>query len=254
MLSNRRGAEFDSRWAKRVRSAFTGCLRRALPQACALCAAESGDALICAACITDMPRIAFACPRCALASPAGITCGACLAKPPPQDATLAAWRYAYPADRLLHAFKYGGLLALAAPFAGAIVDAHVTRGDPRPNAIVPLPLARPRQRSRGFNQAAEIAREVAARLEVPTLAALARARDTPPQAGLALAARIANVRNAFVPIASLEGLTVAIVDDVMTTGATLAAAVRAARAAGALRVSAWVVARTPSPAERVRAQ
>ena len=227
-------------------------VRNALPQVCTLCMASAGDALLCGACAADMPRVIAACPRCALPSPLALTCGRCLARPPAHEATIAAWRYAFPADRLLHAFKYDGRLALAEPLAIALADAVLQRNGPLPDRLIALPLAPPRQRARGFNHAQEIARRVAQRTSVPLVAALRRVRDSRPQAGLALAARASNVRNAFVPTARLDGLAVAIVDDVMTTGATLSAAAKAARAAGARRVEAWVVARTLPPTSRSR--
>ena len=227
-------------------------VRSALPQACTLCTGHAGDALLCAACAADMPCVTEACPRCALPSPSGATCGRCLARPPTHAATVAAWRYAFPADRLLHAFKYGGRLALAEPMAIAMADAVARRGDPLPDRVIGLPLAPARQRARGFNHAQEIARRVSRRTSVPLISALRRVRDTPPQAGLALAARTSNVRNAFIAVKRLDGLAVAIVDDVMTTGATLNAAATAARSAGARRVDAWVVARTLPPSRRGR--
>ena len=259
MLSNFEATEFDKRGsrragpARRARVACVALLRSALPQACALCAAPCGSALVCAACADDMPRVADACPRCALPVPTGAVCGACLASPPPYAATIAAWRYAFPADRLLRAFKYGGHLALADPLAIALAAAVRARGAPLPDCLVALPLAAARQRARGFNHAQEIARRVSAHLGVPLAAAVRRVRDSPPQAGLALAARSRNVRGAFEAVARLDGLAVAIVDDVMTTGATIAAAAKAARASGARHVEAWVVARTLPPSQRADA-
>ena len=229
-------------------------VRGALPQACTLCLASAGDALLCDACAADMPCVGAACPRCALPSPSAQTCGRCLAQPPLHATTIAAWRYAFPADRLLHAFKYGGQLALAEPLAIALCDAVARRGDPLPDRLIALPLATSRQRARGFNHAQEIARRVSQRTSVPLVAALRRVREAPPQAGLALAARRSNVRNAFTAVARLDGLAVAIVDDVMTTGATLGAAAIAAHAAGARRVDAWVVARTLPPSGRGRSK
>ena len=222
-------------------------LQRALPQACVLCRAASGSAIVCAACRGDMPAIGEACPRCALASARNLVCGACLARPPPFDAAIAAWRYAFPADRLLQAFKYAGMLALAEPLAFALADAVVGRGAERPDVLVAMPLSARRQRERGFNHAHEIARRLSARLAIAQEAALFRTRDAPPQAGLTLRERARNVRDAFEADPRLAGRRVAIVDDVMTTGATLGAAARAARRAGAVRVDAWVVARTPPP-------
>ncbi|HXR56721.1 MAG TPA: ComF family protein [Casimicrobiaceae bacterium] len=219
-------------------------LQRALPQACAVCNEPSGNALVCTACNADMPRIADACPRCALPSRERLVCGACLAKPPPFDATVAAWRYAFPADRLLQSFKYAGMLALAEPFSIAVAEAARMQGAPMPDRLVAMPLSARRQRERGFNHAHEIARRLSACVDVPLSPALTRTRDAPPQAGLALRERMRNVRGAFAASAAIAGCAVAIVDDVMTTGATIGAAARALRKAGAVRVDAWVVART----------
>jgi ComF family protein len=171
-----------------------------------------------------------------------------MARAPPFAAAIAAWTYAFPVDRLLQALKYGGVLALAEPLADELACAVRRRHDSRADAIVALPLSPARQRQRGFNQAHEIARRVSARLNIPLLCGLARIRDSPPQATLAWTARTDNVRHAFTGHASLRSRHVAIVDDVMTTGATLAAAATAARQAGATAVEVWVVARTLPPA------
>ena len=256
MLSNFRAIKFDNcmrrsaSTAKDAASAYVTLLCGALPQKCTLCTAPSDDALLCRSCMAEMPRIAHACPQCGLPSSIGDTCGACLRAPPPYSLTIAAWRYAFPADRLLRSLKYGGELALAEPLASALAHAVAERGTTLPDRLIALPLSVRGQRARGFNQAMEIARRVSCRTGVPLVAGLRRVRDSPPQAGLALAARAHNVRNAFDSVARFDGLAVAIVDDVMTTGATLRAAATAARSAGAQRVEAWVVARTLPPAAR----
>jgi ComF family protein len=253
MLSNVRRMKFDigwarlARWAPPVAGRVRAALQAALPQACVLCRAPSRNAMICAPCDASMPTIGAACPRCALASPGGVLCGRCIARAPPFDVTLAAWRYAFPADRLLQAFKYDGRLALAEPLARAIAGAVIARDAPLPERLLAMPLAPRRQRERGFNHAHEIARRLSAYVHVPLAQDLRRTRDAPPQAGLTLRERTRNVRNAFEANERVAGCAVAIVDDVMTTGATLAAAALAVRKAGAVRVEAWVVARTPPP-------
>ena len=251
MLSNVSWMKFDIARARRAGAAvrlmdgLRAALQTALPQACELCAAASGNAIICNACAAQMPTIGDACPRCALASPGSAVCGACLSKPPPFDATVAAWRYAFPADCVLQAFKYGGRLALAEPLAQAVAQAVRTRNASLPDCLVAMPLAARRQRERGFNQAHEIARRLATYVGMPLVHDLRRTRDTLPQADLTLHERARNVRDAFEARAGLVGRAVAIVDDVMTTGATLSAAALAVRKAGAVRVEAWIVARTP---------
>src|SRR5436309_2376581 len=101
--------------------------RRLLPQMCALCGAASGGLLLCVPCGASLPGIACACPVCALPAAPGSVCGDCLARPPPFGAAVAAWVYAFPVDRLVHAFKYGGQLALAEPLALALIGALARR-------------------------------------------------------------------------------------------------------------------------------
>jgi predicted amidophosphoribosyltransferase len=119
-----------------------------------------------------------------------------------------------------------------------------------PVALLPLPRADARRRAGGFTPSRLTGAAGARGLRRPLRDVLRRRRDTPPQAALALAERSANVQGAFAASASLAGLRVAIVDDVMTTGATLAAATHAARAAGAREVEVWVCARTLPPDAR----
>jgi len=215
---------------------------------CFLCRGAAGGVL-CAACDADLPRLGGPlCPRCALAAPAGEVCGRCLARAPAYDATVAALAYEFPADVLLQALKFRGELALA-PLFGALLAARLARGA-RVDYVLPVPLAGARLRARGFNQALEIARHVAlatgSRLE-PRLAE--RGRDTASQTDLAHAERARNVRGAFRCARALEGAEVALVDDVMTTGATLDELAATLKRAGAARVVNWVVARTPAPAD-----
>jgi ComF family protein len=252
-LSNFPSIKFNNSGGPRPAAwlALAKICQRALPQSCALCAAPCGSVLVCAACCASLHRIASACPQCALPAPGAAVCGACLARPPPFTAAFAAFAYAFPLDRLLQAFKYGGRLSHADFFAGALSASVAKRpaGRPWPDALVALPLAPARQRARGFDQAAEIARRVARITGVPMAAGLHRTRDTPAQAALPWKERAKNVRGAFAADPSLGGRRVAIVDDVMTTGSTLASAAGAVLRAGALNVEAWAVARTLPPAQ-----
>ena len=196
-----------------------------------------------------MPRIGLPCAQCALPSVSGRRCGACLKHPPPFEQTLAAFAYAFPVDRLLHRLKYAGALALADwaatawldRFAGAIVQVA------RPDVLLAIPLTATRQRERGFNQAHEIARRIARALAIPTAAHLERVRDTAAQATLPWSVRNTNLRDAFRCTNAVAGKSCALVDDVMTTGATVREAGRALRRAGAKSVSVWVIARTLRP-------
>jgi ComF family protein len=216
--------------------------RSVLGQDCVLCAAASGEQLLCAACAADLPQITEACPRCASPSPASAVCGACTAHPPAFDATIAPWRYEFPVDRLVLALKFGGRLALAEAFGAALADRAAGR---RIDALVPMPLGPARLVERGFNQALEIARHLARTAGLALAPELVRrVRDTAPQTDLPHDARAANVRGAFECGLGVAGRTLAVVDDVMTTGASLEELARTLKRAGAERVENWIVART----------
>lgn len=217
--------------------------------ACYLCRGRARG-LLCGACEAELPALPEPrCPRCALPSPGGAVCGACLSRAPAFDATVAPLAYAFPADVLIHALKFRGELALARLLGALLRREIATRRSAPPACVVPVPLSAARLRHRGFNQAAEIARALDRRA-APELALLERARDAPPQSELPWSERQRNVRGAFRVTRPLHGASVAVVDDVMTTGATLEEVARALKAAGAARVENWVVARTPAPYAR----
>ncbi|GAB6195869.1 ComF family protein [Lysobacter xanthus] len=219
------------------------------PTRCLACDGPGLDGLdLCAACEATLPVAGHACLCCALPIPAGgEVCGACLAGPtsPPLTEVHAAFVYAAPLDRLLPRLKFAGDLA-----AGRLVAQLMTerlRGVPRPQALIPVPLHRARLRQRGFDQALELARPLGRALVVPVLdRALVRARATQEQSRLSATARRRNLKDAFQAWPRLPlPAHVALVDDVMTTGATLRAAAIALRRAGVQRVDAWVAARVP---------
>lgn len=216
-------------------------------RACVLCGALNRHGAWCASCEAALPRLPDArCPICALPTPDGALCGRCLRKRPQFDHAVAAFAYRFPADKLVQALKFGEQLDLANPLADSLAaDVEV-----RPDCLVPMPLHPTRLKQRGHNQSLEIARRLAARLEIPLHAhACVRVRDTPPQSSLTWKDRDKNLRRAFQCIEDFGGKHVAMVDDVMTSGASLNELATALRQAGANRVSAWVVARTLPPGQ-----
>jgi ComF family protein len=220
---------------------FSTLLDTFLPRACLLCGDRS-QASLCAGCAADLPRLVGPlCPICAtpLTMPAP-ACGACLKSPPAFDATLAPLRYGFPVDRLIQSLKYSRRLASADFFAQCMLAGTPPAGV----LLMPVPLSRQRLRERGFNQALEIARLLARALTLPLdTTSLVRPRETLPQSRLPWRARKGNVRNAFACDRDLTGLAVIVVDDVMTTGATLDAVARTLKDHGAARVTNWVAAR-----------
>lgn len=217
-----------------------------LPSHCLLCRTTDPDGPgLCPGCRADLPWLSPGCPRCALplTTAPGLACGACQTRPPPFDTTLALFHYAPPVDELIQQLKFGQGLHLARLFAGLLAERLADA--PRPDCILPVPLHPRRQRERGFNQALEIARPLARRLGCRVDAVCCvRARATPPQARLSAAQRRRNLRDAFVLTRPLPGRHIALLDDVMTTGSTLAAIAGLLRRAGAERIDVWVCART----------
>ncbi|MBW8369161.1 MAG: ComF family protein [Arenimonas sp.] len=217
-----------------------------LPARCLVCREPGSRGQdLCGACRTDLPFNRVACARCALPLPVAGLCGACLRQPPPFTASRAVLVYRFPADQLLPRFKFHGDLAagrlLSQLMAEELADA------PRPPALVPLPLHPARLRQRGDDPALELARPLARALGLPLRDdLLRRVRATSPQSELDAASRRHNVRSAFsAPNPRALPGHVALVDDVMTTGATLAEATRALLRAGVARVDLWVAARVP---------
>jgi len=218
-------------------------LWRMLPaQPCLLCGAFSHHGAWCEACDSSLPYLTTPhCPLCALPTLNGDICGRCLRRKPQFDRTLAVFAYAFPLDKLVQALKFGERLMLV----NGLADSLAQRVEIRPDCIIAMPLHPSRLRERGFNQSVELARCVANRLDIPLLPhACQRMRDTPPQSALKWKERSKNMRNAFACTQDLSGKHIAVVDDVMTSGASLNEVALALRSAGVREVSAWVIART----------
>jgi len=225
--------------------------RALLPPRCLVCGqAGSAGHDLCAACIAALPWNEACCARCGLPMPeATPACGRCLRKPPPLDRVIAVFRYAFPAAELLPRLKFHQDLAAGRELAAAM-RAHIARildeSPPRPQALIAVPLHPSRLRQRGYNQALELARPLASAFAIPLLVdGLRRVRATPAQSELGALARRRNPRGAFAVGDGKLPAHVALVDDVMTTGATLHECARALRHAGVQRVDAWVAARVP---------
>lgn len=198
------------------------------------------------------------CWTCAARLPASLSgrreakCGACLRDPPPLDRTIAALDYSFPWDGLLQHYKFHQALDLRETLLERLRQALDTAGAEAPDWVLPVPLSPERLRERGYNQCYELASTLARRRHLrcdPHL--LLRVRSTPQQAHTPLKDRAANVRGAFAvePLrkAELRACHVVLLDDVMTSGATLFELARVLRKAGASHVQAWVLARTPEP-------
>lgn len=223
------------------------------PRPCVLCGQWDRQSL-CGDCRQRFLVTAPArCPRCALPGPAATLCGSCLQAPPPFVRCIALADYGFPWDRLIGRFKFQQQPELARLLAQALRAAvQQQAAAPRAQLVLPVPLSTQRLAERGYNQAWELARRVAAGMGLPARAdGLQRLRDTPHQVGLSREARERNLRDAMwvTPAGGrcAAGRHVALVDDVLTTGVTAAAATRALLAAGAASVQVWVLARTPPP-------
>ncbi len=210
---------------------------------CLLCGAY-GNSALCESCRNDLPYLPFdRCPVCALPATGRLICGACLAYPPAFAHTVAAVSYDFPIDAMIHSLKYRANLAMA-PILANLLAAQIDQVI-FPDFIVPMPLHPARLRERGFNQALEIARCIAEKTGIALLPDVCkRIKNTVSQTGLPWKEREKNIRGAFACEMDLTGKHIAVLDDVMTTGATLNELARVLHAHRAIKVSGWVVART----------
>lgn len=226
----------------------------ALPGACITCSAAIVGHGLCAGCYVDLPANQGQCRRCALplafGTGATMICGECLRHPPPFDRVITPWRYEFPVNHMISRYKYRGQRALGQPLIQSLVervrDDLASEPWRRPDLLIPSPMHRNRQRRRGFNQAEDIAEQLSRQTGVPWSVTLVRKhRQHEVQAGLGRQKRLANLRGSFV-VDSPAPRRVAIVDDVITTGATARTLALALTKAGARHIEVWALARTPN--------
>ncbi len=220
---------------------------QSIPGSCFLCYAPSGRLPVCTPCLRELPLNRDPCPVCALPDCHGQICAECLgAAGPALDVVIAPFRYSYPVDRVIQEMKFHARPGLAGFFALAYHGLAEAGLLVLPEQLIPIPLHRGRLRERGYNQSACLARAFSAATGIPaTIHTLQRLRPTIAQSGLKRPQRRRNMRGAFALTANADvrGRHLALIDDVMTTGATLREAARALKRAGASRVDAWVCAR-----------
>jgi ComF family protein len=222
-------------------------LSKRLPSQCAVCHAWPAHS-ICEACVAAFAQPVARCNTCALPVAPGVRqCGTCIVHPPPLDACLAALPYAYPWSTLVADFKFHQHPGWAASFAALLRAAPwVEPALDAADLLLPMPLSKERLRERGYNQA----HVLACALDAPKVVhgVLLRVRDTPPQRTLPRSERLLAVQDAFaldpLQIHRVKAKRVVLLDDVMTSGASLHAAARVLRAAGAAHITALVLART----------
>ena len=221
-----------------------------MPSRCAICQSWP-QAPLCEACISRFAQPRHRCMTCALPLPASASrCGPCLRRPPPLDVCLSATDYAWPWVDLIARFKFQQQAGWAGPLATLMLSTPLAEDAlEAADWVLPMPLSLARLAQRGFNQSHLLARQLSPDKADAHL--LLRTRDTPSQRGLPRAQRLSNLQGAMAiePLraAELRGQRVLLVDDVMTSGASLHTAAHVLRQAGVVHISALVLARTDLP-------
>lgn len=225
-------------------------------QSCLVCdeATESADC-VCNVCETELPWLMEQCAVCALPLPMdGLMCGQCLQQPPAFKQVIAPWTYSFPIDSLISRFKHQARWPfgqmLAHQLGRHLQHRYENTGLTRPDCLLPVPMARKRLRERGYNQALMLARWLSEDLTIHhDEDLLLRPNETVAQQALDAKTRKRNLLNAFAlaPDAQVQGRHFALVDDVLTTGATAHSLARLLLNAGARQVDVYCLARTPKP-------
>ena len=217
-----------------------------IPLPCVLCGSPDGalSGHLCRDCLGEMPsRPPGACQGCGAVSGDASVCDRCFVLPPVFDGCIAGCTYAYPVNQMIKKLKYQARLDLVRPLCRPLIERIELECAGLPDCLIPTPLHSSRLRSRGFNQAGEIARVLAEKFFLPVDGRLVRRhRDTPQQYNLSPEQRSKNVRNAFSYLKSNRYNRFAIVDDVLTSGATATELARLLKRHGAEHVQVWCVA------------
>lgn len=237
--------------AFRFKTCLAAAARFVLPPRCLVCAERGHGGLeLCDACRRSLVPNHACCGRCAVPLPAAAPeCGQCQRTPRPWADLWVPFVYTWPLDGLEGRFKFSGCLPAGRVLSACWLDAGLPPS--MPELLLPVPLHPARLRSRGYNQALELARPLAKRYGLPLRHdVLRRVRRTQAQTELDGLARSRNLRAAFAVQNLPPQRHVALVDDVMTTGSTLAECARTLIDAGVPRVDVWALARTPLPGDR----
>jgi len=232
---------------------FTRLLYTLLPGRCLLCKAQSHRHIdLCTACELELPLIGNPCIRCGLPCPANIghnpVCGPCISKPPVFDRTFCAFAYISPINLLVSDFKNGHNLVSGKVLSQVLARRYKQDLNYRkaPHLLLPVPLHKNKLKLRGFNQAAEIAQIIGDVCQIQTNTKIcSRIHETRDQKSLTADERNKNVNHAFAINRKLDGYRIAIIDDVITTGATVSALAKLLIKKGAISVEVVALARTP---------
>ena len=232
---------------KSVRATALALLEWVAPPCCLLCRLEVEYRHgLCQGCWAKLPVNEIHCERCALPMAHESLCGHCQRCPPVFDSVIAPLCYQDPIDQMLCALKYHQQLSFARTAAGLITDTVRESGEPRPDLLVGVPMTHRAVRKRGLNQAVFLARLIGRQLGIPVKSTLIKKlRETDRQSTLNASKRQRNLKGAFHCKGSLEDKHIALVDDILTTGATANEISKVLKVAGANRVDIWVCARTP---------
>lgn len=221
------------------------------PRRCLLCGgAGENDIDLCRPCAANLPHNHYPCAICALplpvGAPPGSVCGKCSQQRPAFDRCYAALEYDHLTGPLISRLKFNRRLNYAGLLSSLLCDYLERHQAPLPNLILPVPLHKQRLRERGYNQALEIGRHLGRQFGLPVNSTLcSRIKPTSAQTGLKRKERQKNLRKAFRLNGSVDGMQIALLDDVVTTGTTASELAKLLKSSGASQVDVWAVTRTP---------